>query len=54
MKVTELAYRLGNPEEITLLDYWWIGWVFLLGVGRQSIRQTHVGFSASFRFNKSL
>jgi len=36
MKVTELAYCLGNPEEITLLDYWWIGWGLLLGVSRQS------------------
>jgi len=36
MKVAELAYCLGNPEEITLLGYWWIDRVFLLGEGWQS------------------
>jgi hypothetical protein len=36
MKVTELTYCLGNPKEITLLDYWWLGRVLLLGEGRQN------------------
>jgi len=36
MKVTELTYCLGNPEEITLLDYWWTGCVLLSGKGWQS------------------
>jgi hypothetical protein len=33
---TELIKCLGNPEEITLLDYSLIGCVLLLGEGRQS------------------
>jgi hypothetical protein len=36
MKVTEFTYCLGNPKEIALLDYWWLGRVLLLGVTRQS------------------
>jgi hypothetical protein len=36
MQLTELINCLGNPEEITLLDYSSIGCVLLLGEGWRS------------------
>ena len=55
MQLTELINCLGDAEEITLLDYSWIGWVLLLSkVGKGKLIASPAKISSKRVFIVSL